>query len=167
MRKNKHKYLFSEELRKVSIASLILKLIPIPVGIVTAQLMSEIVSNATIGKVNAVVVTASILMVVVICMKVFEILSSTVFKKSSSKALHYCKLNFYDRFLSNPMSTLYESKHGEVIENLNDDFKTVTNRSISIYPGLWAGVLTAVVYFLFLLLQQWFLLLLLFQQLLP
>lgn len=154
MRKNKHKYLFSTELRKVSIASLILQLIPIPVGIVTAQLMSEIVSNATVGKVNAVVATSSILLLVVICMKGFEIISSIAFKKSSSKALHYCKLNFYDRFLSNPMSALYQAEYGEVIENLNDDFKTVTNRSISLYPGFWAGVLTAATYFLFLLLQS-------------
>lgn len=154
MKKNKHKYLFLAELRKVSIASLILKLIPIPVGIVTAQLMSEIVSNATVGKVMAVVATSSILLAVVICMKVFEILSSTAFKKSSSKALHRCRLYFYERFLSNPMSTLYEAKHGEVIENLTNDFKTVTDRNISIYPGFWAGILTAAAYFLFLLLQS-------------
>lgn len=154
MKKNKHKHLFLAELRKVSIASLILKLIPIPVGIVTAQLMSEIVSNATVGKVNAVVVTSSILLAVVICMKVFEILSSTAFKKSSSKEIHRCKLYFYERFLSNPMSTLFEAKHGEVIENLTNDFKTVTDRNISVYPGLWAGILTAVAYFLFLVLQS-------------
>lgn len=154
MGENKHKHIFSAELRKVSIASWILQLIPIPVGIVTAQLMSEIVSNATVGKVNAVVATASILLSVVICMKVFEILSSIALKKSSSKALHYCKLHFYDRFLSNPMSVLYQAEHGEVIENLNRDFTTVTNKSVSLYPGFWAGVLTSVAYFLFLLWQS-------------
>ncbi len=147
MGKKKSIDIFVDKLRKVSICSWILKLIPIPVGLVTAGLMSEIVTKATDGDVRGVVVTAAILLTVVIGMKLFDIITGIMYEKARLNALHKCKMSLYEKFFATPMHLLFKSEHGASKEKLTDDFNTVTGRHLSVYPVFWSGVITAVVYF--------------------
>lgn len=141
-------------LMRTCCAAWLLKLVPIPVGIITAKLMAEVVTDAVGGDIKGVLNISGILMTVIIGMKIFGILTGIVYKKASSQALHKCKILLYRQFLSNPLHMLYQSEHGDAIEKLDDDFGTITGKSLSLYPGFWTGIVTAAVYFFFIVLQS-------------
>ena len=82
--------------------------------------------------------------------KLLQILGNIGLEKEKSKALHRCRLKLYRQFLSNPLHMLYASDHGEAIEKIHHDFKTVTERSITLMPGFWVGIVTAASYFAYL-----------------
>lgn len=141
--------IFAKELRKVSICSWILKLIPIPVGLVTAGLMSEVVTRATGGDVSSVVKTAITLLLIVIGMKIFDVITGIMYERVKTNAVHKCKLSLYERFLGMPISLLYESVNGDSKEKLTDDFNKLTGRHLTVYPVFFTGVATAVAYFVY------------------
>lgn len=141
---------FNKELHKVSICSLILKIVPIPIGIITAKLMAKIVQYATDGKVNNVLITALVYLGIILTVTLLFAFADILYEKSVSKALHRCKMILYNRFLSNPLHILYITKHGETIERFNDDFTTITDRRLVLYPTLITGSLTAIAYFIYL-----------------
>ncbi len=145
---------FSPILRRVSTASWLLRLVPIPVGIVTAKLTARIVSGATDGDIHAVLITSALLLSVVLGTKLFEVLAGIAYDQALSKAVHKCKITLYRRFLQGPLHILYATEHGEAVEHLSDDFNTVAGKSLSLYPGFFIGVLTAAAYFVFLLPQS-------------
>ena len=141
--------IFAKELRKVSICSWILKLIPIPVGLVTAGLTSQVVTRATGGDVSGVVKTAAMLLVIVIGMKIFDVVTGIMYERAKTNAVHRCKLSLYKRFLGMPLSILYESVNGDSKEKLTDDFNKLTGRHLTVYPVFFTGVITAVAYFVY------------------
>lgn len=145
---------FALILKKVSIAAWILKLVPIPVGIITAKLMADTVSFATSGDVSNVIVTAVYLLAVLVGLRIFTIVTSIAYEKSASQSLHQCKMILYEKLLSSPLHVLYSYGHGETIEKLNDDFETVTGINLSLYPNFGTGIVTAGVYFIFLAIQS-------------
>lgn len=151
---NPVKKTFSSILRQISIVSWILKLIPVPVDVLTAALMAKVVSQAAAGKVHAVLSASLILFAVVIGMKIFQTVTGILYEQAASGALHRCKITLYDIFLTNPLSVLYRSGHGETIEKLHDDFNTVTGRDISLFPSFWVSIIRTAVYFVFLSVQS-------------
>lgn len=148
--------IFGRELQRVTFATWILKLIPIPIGIVSAQLMTKVVTNATDGNIHGVLITSGTFLSIVIGIKAFNIVTGIAYEKASLHALHRCKIFLYRLFLSNPFDKLYASEQGDAIENLNDDFKTVTGKSLSVYPNFWIGIITVITYFMFLGLKNFF-----------
>lgn len=151
---NTIKACFAPMLRKASFAAWAIKLVPIPIGIVSARLMSDVVTKAVGGKINGVLFTSAVLLAITVGMKIFSIFSSIAYEKASSQATHQCKLLLYRRFLSNPLHRLYTSENGDAVEKLNNDFNTVTGKSLSLYPGFWVGIVTTAAYFAFLALQS-------------
>ena len=145
---------FKKYLRNVSITAFFLHIIPIPTGIITARLISKVVDHAVGGQITDVLKTGIFLLVIVILVKTFQTIADIAFQKAKSNALHRCKMNLYQWFLSNPLKLLYSSEHGNAIEKLTDDFSTVTQKIISLRPGFWIGILTAAVYFTFLAFQN-------------
>lgn len=145
---------FSVMLRQAGIAAWILRLAPIPEGILTAKILSDIVAAAIAGDSSKVLINSAVLLCIVILMKGFELAGGIWYGKASSDALHRCKLLLYKRFLSCPLTMLYQSEHGSAVEMLNDDFDTVTDRVLNLYPALCTGILTTVAYFAFLVLQN-------------
>lgn len=146
--------LFAHILRKVSLTGGLLKLVPIPVGILTAKLMADIVSGAADGNIHAVLTGGILLIGITAGSKLFGAVSSIFRQNAVSKAQHKCKLLLYERFLSGPMSELYQSEHGTATEMLNDDFNTVIGRSLNTYPGFLSGLITAAAYFFYLAVQN-------------
>ena len=63
--------LFDHILRKVSLAGGLLKLVPIPVGILTAKLMADIVSGAADGNIHAVLTGGMLLIGITAGSKLF------------------------------------------------------------------------------------------------
>ncbi len=141
--------IFAKELRKVSICSWILKLIPIPVGLVTASLTSQVVTKANGGDVRGVVKTAITLLLIVIGMKIFDVVTGIMYERAKTNAVHRCKIGLYKRFLGMPISLLYESVNGDSKEKLTDDFNRLTGRHLTVYPVFFTGVATAVAYFVY------------------
>ncbi|MFU0800433.1 MAG: ABC transporter ATP-binding protein/permease [Xylanivirga thermophila] len=145
---------FRNILKRQSIISIILKLIPIPVGIITAKLMADVVNAAVAGNISDVLVGASTLLIIIVLTKLLTVFTEIVFQKSVSKATHKCKMLLYRQFLSNPLYILYNAEHGKSIEKLNDDFDKVIDKNLSVYPNFWIGIITTIAYFLFIALQS-------------
>lgn len=136
--------------KRLSFFSWLLKLIPIPVGIISAKLMSGLISCATDGDVGTTVKTSIMIISFTAAVKLFDVISGIAFRNISARVMHRCKIEFYKRFLSSPLSVLYESNLGDTTEKLNDDFGTVTGRYISAYPEFGTGIIMFIAYFIFL-----------------
>ena len=145
---------FAPVLRRVSIASWLLKLLPIPIGLWNAELLSRTVSCAVSGDSGGVLRTGGFLLLLLTLTKSFDFLAGAAYGRASSQALHRCKLLLYHRFLSCPPFLLYTAEHGQATELMNDDFDTVTGKGLNLYPGFFTGLATLSVYFLFLLGQN-------------
>nr|WP_302600459.1 ABC transporter ATP-binding protein [uncultured Acetatifactor sp.] len=142
---------FAPILRRVCIAAWILKLIPIPIGLWNARLLSRTVTGAVSGDSESVLRTGAVLLLLLALTKAFDFATCLRYRKAASQALHRCRLLLYRRFLSCPLSALYGMEHGQAVELLNDDFDTVTGKPLRLYPGFFTGLATFVAYFAFLL----------------
>ena len=141
---------FDPILRKSSLISWILKLLPIPGSLVTARTLSGIVNCASQGDINGVLSGGFFLLLFVLTVKLLEVTLGIAFEKGKAESVQCCKLKLYQIFLANPLQILFGAKHGSSIEKLNDDFDQVTQKRIKLYPELGAGILTTVIFFMFL-----------------
>ena len=161
----------SSSLKRIGLYSWFLKIIPIPISIIISKTMSNIITCATAGKTKSVLNSGILLITIVVISKIFHFFTTVAFQKSKSIALHNCKLRLYQIFLENPLNVLFSSDHGQSIEKLNDDFNTVTGKSISLFPNFFTSILTVIVYSIFLSLQNiyvsWILLAISLLQVLP
>lgn len=128
---------FAPILRRVCIAAWILKLIPIPIGLWNARLLSRTVTGAVSGDSESVLRTGAVLLLLLALTKAFDFATCLRYRKAASQALHRCRLLLYRRFLSCPLSALYGMEHGQAVELLNDDFDTVTGKTLRLYPRLF------------------------------
>lgn len=108
---------FNPHLKKLRYIECILKLIPIPIGIITAKLTSEIVNAAIDGKVADVLKTSVILLAILIGTKVFTAFTDICYKKAASQATQKCKMVLYNNFLLNPLHALYASSMVILLKN--------------------------------------------------
>lgn len=138
------------ELRKVSLISWMLKLIPVIIRLLTSALIAEIVSYAVKEDIENTLVNGVILLGVEACLFLFSLISETKYQKISSQELHKCKMQLYYKFLSNPLSMLNIQKHGDSIERLNDDFNTLTSRYLVLYPEVMVNVAIVIIYSVYL-----------------
>lgn len=145
---------FAPALHRVCITAWILKLIPIPVGLWNARLLSRTVTGAVAGDSGNVLKTGAVLLLLLALTKAFDFAANEHYRKAVSQALHRCKLLLYRRFLSCPLSVLYNMEHGQAVEMLNDDFDTVTGKSLNLYPGFFTGIAAFAAYFAFLLVRN-------------
>lgn len=143
-----------DDLKSVSICAWLLRLVPIPITIIFAKLSAILISYATDGNVNDTILVAVVVIFGTILYKTFDIISNIAYERMANKALHKCKMSFYKQFLSNQLSVLYSSKHGHIIQNLNDDFTTITDKNLSLYPIFGTGVITILSYSIFLLIEN-------------
>ncbi len=145
---------FAPVLRRAGIGAWILRLVPVPVGLWNARLLSRTVTGAVSGDGRSVLVNGFFLLILLLFVKGFEWIVGVRCQRCASGALQRCKVLLYRRFLSRPLSLLYGMEHGRAVELINDDFDTVTGRSINLYPGFFTGIAAFVAYFVFLLLQN-------------
>lgn len=138
---------FHPQLWRVCLATWCLKMVPIPVGIISAKLLSRIVASATAGHFSTVLMFGILLILITILIKLFEVGTGIAYDKATTQALQRCKLLLYRSFFSCPLSKLYKTQIGDSVEKLNDDFKTVTEKMLNLKPSVWIGFFTASIYF--------------------
>lgn len=152
----------SDTLKRTAILSWFLKLIKIPVTILSAQLTANVIRMATNGEIISLLYTSAALLALVIGIQIFNLIMDIIYQKCLSRSLHKCKINLYRQFLSNPLSSLFSSQYGDSMEKLNDDFNTVTGKRTSLYPEFWTSIIIAVTYFIFIAIQNLWIAILLF-----
>lgn len=146
---------FKRELRTVAALNGILKTIRIPMSLLTASLLSHIVSAAGAGDADSVLGQGTALLSVISGMLLLEIGGGILLQRLKAKAIHRCKLYLYGRLAASPLASLASSGHGDAIENLHDDFNTVTEMIATLYPEWLTGIATFAAYLIFLSVQSW------------
>lgn len=141
---------FRPQLWRVCVATWCLDLIPIPIGIISAKLLSQIVASAIDGNFPGVLLSGVLLISITILAKLFEVGTGIVYDTAVTLALQRCKMLLYRSLFRCPLSKLYTTKTGDSVEKLNDDFKTVTDKMLRLKPSVWVGLLTAIIYFIYL-----------------
>lgn len=146
---------FRKNLKKIAFGGCILQLVHIPVGIVTAAMLSSIVSHANMGRTEAVLRQSLVLLSVIICMHLLEIAGGIFFRIAKEKAVHRCRICIYQQLEATPLASLFSLNYGDTAERLHDDFDTVTGMFTSLYPDFFTGIITVIAYSAFLLTRNW------------
>lgn len=146
---------FREHLKGIAIAKALFDLVSIPVNLFSARMLADIVLSATSGDTNTVLSSGLKLAALLIGYKIFETLCRIRLERRRSKALHKCKLELYENFLSRPLWELYSSDNGQLKERLTDDFSVAADKIMSVYPGICVGILTGATYLIFVARLSW------------
>lgn len=111
---------FRRHLRKAAVIETLLGTVGIPVNLAVAALMARVVQSALSGDTSAVLADGVWLAALLIGYRSVETLLRIRQERRRSKALHNCKLELYDRFLSRPLPWLCACGSGEIKERLYD-----------------------------------------------
>ncbi len=149
-RKHMNFRFFRNRLKYTAVAETALNLVNIPVNLLSAGLLADIVLSAADGDPHAVLKSGLLLALLLAGYKIMETVCRVRLERRRSLAVQDCKLELYRRLLSKPLAVLSAGDSGQMKERLTDDFSTVTDKILSVYPGLFTGCLTAAVYFVFL-----------------
>jgi hypothetical protein len=100
MKKSPIKKDFSKILHRVSFASFWLKLVAVPVGLIQAKLMADVVMSATAGDFYSVLKKGGLIILLIFLVKIFEFVTQIAYQRAKSNAIHKCKLDLYKQYLS-------------------------------------------------------------------
>lgn len=141
--------IISKHLQFVGALAWLISIAAIPYGLINARLLSEIIAAAMNGEVDRVLKLSAIEICFVVLYKL--ILSCLALYKSlkDMKATQRCKMILYNHVLTSPLDLLFSSTTGGMLENLTDDFETVTSAQRSLYPKFFTAFLTVVIYSVF------------------
>lgn len=145
---------FSSILHRVRLASFLLKLVAVPVGLIQAQLMSDVVLSATAGEFYGVLKKGVAIILLILTVKIFEFVTQTAYQKAKANAIHRCKLRLYRQYLFSPLSQLYDSSAGRAAVIFNKDFDTLTNMITEVRPGAISAFTMVIAYVSFLCIQS-------------
>lgn len=145
---------FGKTLKPVFWGTAAVKTISIPFSLITAQLLSDVVTQAIQGKVDAVVMKSILILVLLLSSIALQTASNTAIRKKKTKALNQCRIDFLDSLFRNPLDRLFRADHGELTENLNNDMTASTKRFTELYPTILSSTLTAFGYLLFLIFKS-------------
>lgn len=154
MRKSPIKKDFSKILYRVSFASFLLKLVAVPVGLIQAKLMSDVVMSATAGDFYGVLKKGGLIILLIFLVKIFEFVTQIAYQRAKSNAIHKCKLDLYKQYFSSPLSLLYSSSAGQAAVIFKNDFNTLTNMITEVRPGTLSAFTMAVAYASFICVQS-------------
>jgi len=141
---------FHPYLHKLSTAAWLLKLLPIPIGLWTASLLSALITSAVSADLSAVLVSGTTVISVLCMQKLFDILTGTAYQKALLLETQNCRQILYRRFLASPLHRLFTARHGEIMEHFYEDFQTAVNRTTNLIPSFWCAVMQTIAYFLYL-----------------
>lgn len=150
----KKKLFWKEDLKKISWLNWVIKMIPIPVGIINSVLISSLVLEAVAGNVQEVLGKGMKLLGLLFLTRIITFIIDVIYRRKCSVALHRCKMKLYKCVLGSPLMIQFMAHNGEIKEKLNDDFTNITNRELKTYPELGAAVMMAILYLIFLIMQS-------------
>ena len=79
---------FSNILNSIAFASVLLKLSAIPLGMIQARLISDIVLSATAGNFNEVLRKGGMVILLIAVFKLFDFFTQNAYQKAKSNKLH-------------------------------------------------------------------------------
>lgn len=150
MRYDKSKLTFKDNLKSVCFGMSAIKTVFIPITLIVAQLLSDVVIRATEGDVATVIKNSLIILILMSLSTTLQIVSNVWMRKQQSKSVNKCKIDFMEMLLKNPLNKLFRAEHGELVENLNNDIKSITRRFTQLLPNIISGVIISLVYITFL-----------------
>lgn len=145
---------FSHVLHRVSFASFLLKLVAVPVGLIQAKLMSDVVMSATAGDFYGVLKKGGLIIFLILAVKIFDFMTQTAYQRAKSNAIHKCKLRFYRQYLFSPLSLLYHSSAGQAAVIFKNDFNTLTNMIAEVRPEAISAFTMMIAYVTFICIQS-------------
>ena len=142
------------KMKSICLWSTVVKVIFIPISLITSWLLSEVVAYAMAGEVDA-IIRYSILVIVLLFISVMlRTGCQSAINKLHARFINECRFLFLRELLENSPDRLYQADHGELIENLNDDITFYINRYIKLYPDILSSALTLIGYMIFLALES-------------
>lgn len=145
---------FSNIMRRVSLVSFLLKLAAVPVGLIQARLLSDVVMSATAGDFYGVLKNGAVILILISAVRIFEFVTQTAYKKAKSNAVHKCRLRLYRQYLSSPLSVLYDSSAGQAAVIFKTDLNTLTDMITEVRPGAISALTTVIAYLAFICIQS-------------
>lgn len=138
--------MYKRELQQTARKSLFLKLLHLPYGILIPILISTEVTNALAGRTKSVLTTAAGILAIVFCYTYFYGRLEIAFRKEKEQAVQACKMKQYRTIFSDSFEKLYHSGLGKNLENMKDDFNTVTELMTEHRPMFAASLAEAVLF---------------------
>ena len=145
---------FSNIMRRVSLVSFLLKLAAVPVGLIQARLLSDVVMSATAGDFYGVLKKGAVILILISAVRIFEFVTQTAYQKAKSNAVHKCRLRLYRQYLSSPLSVLYDSSAGQAAVIFKTDLNTLTDMITEVRPGAISALTTVIAYLAFICIQS-------------
>lgn len=142
------------KMKSVCIWSTVVKVIFIPISLITSWLLSEVVTYAMAGEVDAIIRYSVLVIVLLLISVMLRTGCQSAIHKLHARFTNECRLLFLRKLLENSPDRLYQADHGELIENLNDDITFYINRYIKLYPDILSSALTLIGYMVFLALES-------------
>lgn len=148
------KRLLWHHMKPLCFAETIKKTVAVPIALFSAYLLSDIVTNATLGRVRVVISESFVMLGVTLFTVMYKSAFDMFIQKRQSKAINQCRIDFLDAFFGNPVNILFKSNRGELIENINDDISSLTKCFYSSYPNIISSVIAISGYTVYLALKK-------------
>ncbi len=146
--------IYFRKLKPLCIGGTWVRLIAIPVMLLSAHLLSDITAGATAGDVPAVLTKAALLFLVMTVFLGFRTWTDTLLARRREQALAQCRMHLLRQILQGKLPRLFRTDSGTLLEHLNDDLDAVTKRYTEHIPALVTSLLSAAAYLTALLLQS-------------
>ncbi len=137
---------FSDKLTAVCRLNFFIHILPIPYGIVTAMLLSDMTTAAIAGEPKRVLWLAVCTIGLTILYRLLLSFLEWWVSTQTMMAGHRCKLILYRAILTSPLALLFASSNGELLEHVTDDLETAISSKKFLYPRVIASILTVTIY---------------------
>lgn len=151
---NQSSFSFRRQFRAVTVGQTALRLLLIPLSLLIARLISQVVVKATDGQTGEVLRLSLWTAAVLLLDFLLQTGGGIVLKRMTAKGISRCRAGFVFGMLCCPLPRLFSAGNGELLENMNDDLEAVADRYTVYYPSLAADSLTAAAYVFFLAIQS-------------
>lgn len=146
---NQSSFSFRRQFRAVTVGQTALRLLLIPLSLLIARLISQVVVKATDGQTGEVLRLSLWTAAVLLLDFLLQTGGGIVLKRMTAKGISRCRAGFVFGMLCCPLPRLFSAGNGELLENMNDDLEAVADRYTVYYPSLAADSLTAAAYVFF------------------
>ena len=130
------------------------KIVSAIISIFIAKLIATLVNLALSSNVSGVFNTSLKIFVIIFISMGFQTILDNFVQSLEVKAINKCKIEFLTSFLNNPLHKLYQTNFGDLIENINDDIISFTQRYSRLYPIIISSTVTILICLLFLFVQN-------------
>lgn len=138
--------IFSKPLRLVSILTWLSNIVTIPYGLINAGLLSEMISAAIGGEISLVLKLSAVMIGFTVLYRLILFCFDSLKSLKDMRSTQRCKMILYENILASPLHLLFSTTNGDILENLTDDFDTVTSAQKRLYPELFTAFFTVIIY---------------------